>query len=275
MKISASINVYDGYEFIELILTELRKNVDHVSVIYQTISYNGVVNVQNLKKTLLYLKNKGLIDNMVEYMPDFKIRPRDQECKKRNIGFELAKLNDCDYYLTLDADELYTQELFKEAKSVVEEGIDVFFTQIKSYYKYPSCFYYEPQAFKIPFLQRVRHDVLFKLNNPRIDLVDPTRILPYCTKKVLNTPVHHFSYIRTTDFVSKFKCSSNASNVKHYYKDLETSYSNFTETSTKAIIFRNWSFLEEVHIKKTDEITKLLQDYEWNSEQGIYTKRSI
>lgn len=273
MKITASFNLFDGYEFIELILREIRPYVDHISVVYQEQSNTLAVVNPDVPKLIEYLINQKVIDEAVLFVPDEALTPNQLECNKRNIGYNIARRENADYYLTADADELYLGTLFNEV--YLDSKPDAVFAPIRTYYKFVEKYYDEQGTFYIPFLQKVRDDVNFSGRNPRVNLVDPTRILPYKTHTVLKNRVHHFSYIRTHDFYSKFHAGSNAKNARRFYKALKEAYDNFTVYSSEAVILKNWSHLETIKVQLSNTMLFLLRDYEWNNEQRIYSKRSI
>lgn len=271
-KIGVSINLFDGYEFLEMNLSFLREYVDHINIVYQNVSNTGTIKNKKVTSLVNYLKGKGLVDSLIEYIPTDNNSLQDKEINKRNIGLDCLLSEGCNYMLAADADELYLPALFEEALTT---DFDVYFVKIRTYYKYPEVYYDEDPRFVIPFLQRINKDSSFSASNPRKYLLDATRILKYDTSTVLKGIVHHFSYIRTLDFYSKFHSGTNSKNAERHYRVLEEAYNRFSSIKEEATILRNWSHVEKVKINHTTTIANLLDNYEWNGEKGIYTKRSV
>ena len=272
-KIGVSINLFDGYEFLEMNLRFLRNKVHHVNVVYQTVSNTGTVKNPNVSNLVKYLSKMNLIDSFIQYVPEENNSTlQDKEVEKRNIGLEALKNAGCNYILSADADELYLPALFNE---VANTDFDVYFAKIRTYYKYPEVFYDESAKFVIPFLQRINEDSKFSASNPRKHLLDATRILKHDSSIVLKGIVHHFSYIRTLDFYSKFHSGTNSKNAERHYPVLEEAYKRFSSIKEEATILKNWSHVEKVKISHTTTIANLLNSYDWNGEKGIYTKRSV
>jgi len=59
MKIGVSYNLFDGEELLESSIKSIRKNVDYISVVYQTVSNFGNPCDEGLVPLLEELKSKG------------------------------------------------------------------------------------------------------------------------------------------------------------------------------------------------------------------------
>lgn len=273
IKLGISVNMFDGYEMLEMNLRFVKPFATHLSIVYQEVSNNGLVFNDKIKDVIKHLKENKLVDTAVLYKPNGQITLQENECEKRNIGLRLAKENDCTHFLTMDADELYLPNLFEQV--IEDKGEkDVYFSRIRTYYKYPEVFYDEDPKFLVPFITKIR-DKEYNGSNPRKHLLDATRILPYETSTILKGVMHHFSYIRTLDFYSKFNSGTNYKNAQRYYNVLKEAYNNFSSIKSKALVLKNWSHVEEVETDYTSTIAKLLNEYDWDGAKGIYTKRSL
>lgn len=115
MKVGVSYNLFDGEELLPYSIKQIRKNVNYISVVYQLTSNLGNPASNNLEKKLEQLKEKGLIDELHHYEPDFKLTPHENEKKKRDIGLELAKKHGCTHFMSMDTDEFYEEEQFDYA----------------------------------------------------------------------------------------------------------------------------------------------------------------
>jgi len=274
-KVGVSVNLFDGYDFLEVSLRVLRPFVDHINIVYQILSNNLALTDESVEQMVLDFYEEGLIDEYYKFDPPsvFDGKPQFLECKKREIGKQIAYAAGVNLFSTIDADEIYTPELLFNAVVEMKDGADVCFAPIWSFYKYPDTYYKEPETFKVPFLYRLNERSQFSMTNPRKDLVDLTRNLNYKTKVIAKVPMYHMSYIRD-NIHSKFHASSNYRNGIRFYNVIKTAYDNFSPTSTKATILRNWHLPEEVEVSKTNIITNILKDYEWNEVKRRYTKRS-
>jgi hypothetical protein len=273
IKLGISVNVFDGYEMLEMNLRFVRPFSKNISIVYQEVSNNIAVINTEIGDVIKHLQSKDLVDDVILYNPEASSSLQEKECEKRNLGLQLAKVQGCTHFLSMDADELYLPALFEEV--IEDEGKqDVYFSRIRTYYKFVDAFYDEDPKFLVPFIQKIG-DGKFAGNNPRKHLLDATRILPYRTSTILKGIMHHFSYIRTLDFYSKFNSGTNSKNAQKHYAALKKAFDEFSSIRTKALILRNWSHLEEVQTDYTSTITNLLNSYDWDSTKGIYTKRSL
>ena len=273
IKLGISVNVFDGYEMLEMNLRFVRPFSENISIVYQEVSNNLAVENKKIEEVVLYLKREKLVDDVILYNPRNIYSLQEKECQKRNIGLQLAKEKGCTHFLSMDADELYLPALFEEV--IKDEGKqDVYFSRIRTYYKFSEVFYDESPEFLVPFIQKIKNSKFAGIT-PRKHLLDATRILPYETSTILKGIMHHFSYIRTLDFYSKFNSGTNYRNAQKHYTALKKAFDEFSSIRTKALILKNWSHLEEVQTDYTSTITNLLNRYDWDSTKGIYTKRSL
>ena len=90
-KYGISYNIFDGEELLEDSISQIRDLVEYISVVYQTESYWGNKCSDNLVETLLKLKQKGLINDLVKYTNIPQLSPHHNQINKRNIGIELSK----------------------------------------------------------------------------------------------------------------------------------------------------------------------------------------
>lgn len=123
-KWGVSYSVFDGHELLEASIKSIRKQANYVNVVYQTISWYGNPASEDLVSHLLNLKEKGLIDQLIEFTPNLKLPAHKNELAKRNIGLKKAKKAGCNYLMTMDTDEFYiNDELASTKKYIVQENI--------------------------------------------------------------------------------------------------------------------------------------------------------
>ncbi len=221
MKLGVAYNIFDGEEMLIYSLQNLRPMVDFICVVYQTTSNFGNTN-ENLEPTLEKYKAMGLIDKMIEYIPEIKKDSNgeikwqngtENEFKKRNIGLNVCRVNNCDAFMTIDCDELYDTDEFEFAKKDFELGdYDTSFTQMKTYYKLPTYEVYPPEEYYCPLFYKIKKDTAFtyEFANPYPVNIDPTRRVKagYCRIYQRDEiQMYHYAYVRH-NLVSKVNNTS-------------------------------------------------------------------
>ena len=147
MKLGVSYNIFDGEELLKFSLLSIRELAAHISVVYQNISNFGKEN-KNLLPLLLKLQDEGLIDKLFEFNPSFTKNKNGSinwrsgsinELEKREIGLKIAKANNCDFFMTMDADEIYDTNQLQFALDTFEiGGYDSSFCEMATFYKLPT-----------------------------------------------------------------------------------------------------------------------------------------
>lgn len=70
MKLSASFNFFDGGELLVPAVENIRPVVDHISVVWQSLSNFGSEISSVSRKAIEELERKALVDIFVHYTPD-------------------------------------------------------------------------------------------------------------------------------------------------------------------------------------------------------------
>ena len=173
-KLSLTINAFDASELLEDLIAEIRDQVDHVAAIYQKKSYWGNPMSNEDMEELLRLKKEGLIDEMIEFEPNFTKYSREQECDKRNMGIDFMKKNGSSHILNIDADEFYDADQFAYAIDVIEKmGYPITYWSYVNYYRDFSHYLVYPFR---PFVPGI-HSTFFRYTyqGPAPGPTDPTR----------------------------------------------------------------------------------------------------
>lgn len=91
MLLSASINLFDGHELVAPPLRNLRPQIDHVSVVYQIVSYWIHPASEALVPLLDRLKSQGWINYIVQYHADEypHATPKMHEARTETKGREM------------------------------------------------------------------------------------------------------------------------------------------------------------------------------------------
>lgn len=173
-KLSLTINAFDASELLKPLITEIRDQVDHVAAIWQSHSYwKNPIDPEDLAE-LHRLKEIGLIDELLEFEPDFSKYSREQECDKRNWGIDLMKQNGSSHILNIDADEFYDADQFRAAKKLIDQkGYSITYCSYVNYYRDFDHYLVYPFRPFVPFI----HSTYFRYtyNGPAPGPTDPTR----------------------------------------------------------------------------------------------------
>lgn len=221
MKLAAGYVVFDGLETLEHSIKSIRDSVDIVIVSYQTVSWGNTECSSDLIPTLISLKERGLIDEIIrftDFVPSSLVTPEDvlrakhYETIKRQGTLNRALELGATHYLSMDADEFYVKSQFDEAKrQIVEDGLQA--TAVRYINYLTPTLHQGLSKFKVPFIyeisQRSRHSaVQFMFGD-----IDPTRGISddsHSKARIFSTDVivmHHMEMIRK-DLVGKYSASS-------------------------------------------------------------------
>ena len=152
-KLALTINAFDASELLEPLITEIRDQVDHVAAIWQKKSYWGNPMAEEDREELNRLVKVGLIDELIEFKPNFAKYSRAQECDKRNMGIELMKQKGASHILNIDADEFYDADQFRYAKGVINKrGYSITYCSYVNYYKDFEHYLVYPFRPLVPFI---------------------------------------------------------------------------------------------------------------------------
>lgn len=173
-KLGYMINAFDASELLEDLIAEIREEIDYVGALYQKKSYWGNPMADEDMNELVRLQKIGLIDELIEFKPNFSKYSREQECDKRNMAIDIAKRNGCSHVISADADEFYDLDQFKYAKDVIEKmGYNITYWSYVNYYR--DFDHYLVYPFR-PFVPGI-HSTFFNYTyqGPAPGPTDPTR----------------------------------------------------------------------------------------------------
>ena len=174
MKLGYVINAFDATEHLESIITEIKSELNYVAAIWQKLSYwKNPMDKEDLDE-LNRLKSIGLIDELIEFKPNFSKYSREQECDKRNMAIDISKQRGCSHVISADADEYYSLDQFTKAKNlIIKNGWSITYCSYVNYYKDFNHYLVYPFRPGVPFI----HSTFFKYtyNGPAPMPTDPTR----------------------------------------------------------------------------------------------------
>jgi hypothetical protein len=169
-----TINAFDASELLYDLISEIRDQIDWIIGIYQKRSYwNNPMSKEDMDE-LLRLKELGLIDELIEFKPNFTKYSREQECDKRNMGIDIAKQRGCSHIINVDADEFYDKDQFRTAIEMINKnGWSITYWSYVNYYKDFEHYLVYPFRPLVPGI----HSTYFKYtyNGPAPGPTDPTR----------------------------------------------------------------------------------------------------
>jgi len=229
MKLGVSYNLFDGEELLESSIKSIRDNVDHISVVYQTISNFGNECGSGLIDLLEDLKSKGLVDELFKYRPLVNKGGHFNEMTKRNLGLSLSEGQNCTHHMAMDTDEFYTDKQFKYLKEVMLEGdYDSGACQMVTYYKEPIYRLEPKEEYYVSLIFKTQRGKSFIIGTPFPVLVDPTRCMNPGKCKIFTREemeMHHMSYVRK-NIKTKLTNSSASTNFKNI-NNIVTYYNNW------------------------------------------------
>ena len=240
MKFAASFNVFDDtIELLPYSLKSIRKNVDYISVVYQTVSNFGHRARPDFKKILYQLKDEGLIDKLYQYRPLPFFKPYMHEIRKRNIGLKLSQKTGAAYHLSMDSDEFYLPDAIERAKNILTRGnYDSSFVYMQTLYKLPTQALTPPETYTVPLFYRIRKGFKYTWQTKNMPcVVDPTRGMKpgkFIIFKREQIEMFHMSYVRR-DIRKKLVNSSALENYSDRVEKIVDVYMKW-EPGNKALL---------------------------------------
>ena len=226
MKLGVSYNVFDGEELLEKSILCIRKKVDFICIVYQSVSNYGEER-SVLRPFLADLKHRGLIDSVFHYTPKEsgnRLVGEQNEITKRNIGMNICRANDCTHHISMDCDEMYDEQEFENAKMFVSENnIDTSYVSYINYYKKPNLVLTNERNGIYGYVSFiVKIDTRFYGYGESAVLVDPTRRVEPSKYHIFNRDeitMHHYSYIRKDEESLRRKLNNTSYRQHHLMID--------------------------------------------------------
>ena len=215
VKWGVSYSVFEGEELLEPSLLSIRDSVDYINVVYQIESWTRKYKNRNIVAVVENLRNKGLIDEIIEYKPNTNLGPSKNEIKKRNLGLKYAKKAGCNYFMTMDVDEFYVKsEIEKVKKDIIENDITHSYCSIVQYGTIPTKLMHNNHCnFAVSLFCKIGKFSRLQTDSKQIAIVDPKRRMSNCLGSkyffFCDIMMHHMSYVRN-NLEIKLRASSNA-----------------------------------------------------------------
>lgn len=215
MKICAIYNVWDDFDLLEHSIKNIKPLVDQVLIIASEYSNSGEF---SQIPDWVY-KNHWIVN----YDVDRRVKPQENERKKRNLGLSIARLEGFTHFLNMDADEFYEPEPFLKEKQKFIDNPDLvgLVCGLKCYFKSPTLCVSDKTL--VPFIHKITPDLKFEWNTKYPFAFDSNRELRIDPTRQLNIIegvewseiiMHHFSWIRS-DVKKKIRNSTARENIEN------------------------------------------------------------
>ena len=284
-KLGLTINCFDSSELLFDLISQIRDQVDWVAGFYQKKSYwKNAMDPKDMAE-LERLKSLGLIDELIEFKPNFLKYSREQETDKRNMGISLAKERGCSHILNIDADEFYDKDQFRVAKKMINEnGWPITYWSYVNYFR--DLEHYLVYPFR-PFVPGI-HSTYFNytFNGPAPGPTDPTRriynplnIGTYIFEDEI-IRMQHFAWIRK----NIRKKLENWSAKDHFTPDLINKavkqYENWKEGDPAIMLFNvpdNSVFVRKLDVRITGiQVPWVEEEMErWKAKQDVNKEKEV
>ncbi len=181
-KFGVSYNIFsDSIELLEHSIKCIREHVDHINVVYQTVSNMGLASSEPIEDIVNDLLARGLVDEVYCFKPKVQRGPHANECEKRQLGSYISANAGCHYHMCADADELYNEKQFVHMKNTyLTDNLVAGYAQMQTFYKSTEYVLDPPETYYVSLFYDISNGDTYAFNAPCEVLVDPTR------KMVLN-----------------------------------------------------------------------------------------
>jgi len=220
MRLVAIYNVWDDYELLKLSVENILPVVDGVIIVNSQKSNYGEPYTGNT--TLCIWNNDSKAIDFIQYDPDLKKLPGENERNKRNIGLEEAKRLGYTHFIMMDADEFYEPEPFlKEKERFLNENLNGLVCASQVYFKSPKLTI-GLDTTRVTFIHKITPNLRFEFNknfpfafDKQAIRIDPTRQLNINSGVEWSDIImHHYSYVRR-DFEKKIRNSTARNNLEN------------------------------------------------------------
>lgn len=216
--------VWDDWDWLELNLKNSFKWLDEIIIVWSENSNYGDHSPRPNMNSI-----EGKWPRYINFEPDLKNTPQQNETLKRNIGLDWARKTDCTHFLMMDADEFYTEDDIEKGLEEIGDN-DGLVCKIKTYFKSPSLTVGD-EGTLVPFIHTLNSKFMFGMNHQypfawteldRIPFthgkkirIDPTRQIIGANQNYITwseATMHHYSWIRK-DIKKKISNSSAKMNL--------------------------------------------------------------
>jgi len=229
MKLAACYSAFNSGELLEGSIMQIYEHVDAVVICYQINSNVGNRISLNDLRLVTDLKKLSKV-HVIEFIPNLKLNPKENERKKLQMRIDYCKKIGCSHYIGMAPDHYFITEDFESAKEICKiRNVDITFTKMFTYYKKPTFQLTPIEDYLAPFICRIYDNTKVISKNNYSVRVDPSvRIEPansFHTFDAKTIMLHHFSMVRD-DIESKFINAAAAQNWKQKIPGFIYEYNN-------------------------------------------------
>lgn len=253
MKIGISFNIFDNFQLLPAAIRQIRPHVQHISVVYQNISNYKQQADPNLLPFLQDLLEKGIINQIFEFVPTAfgNSACHRNEHLKRQKGQELSWFAGMTHHMSMDSDEFYESDKFKEAINIIKANdYDVTFVPIQDYHYNPTYKVKGLADYFVPFINKITTRLVIG-NNPVVR-TDPTRVsLDFLKPYVFNSQdltMHH---------ATKCRIDRNAVLIKYSNSSARQNFKNIEQMVDEVI-----NFVPDENVEIVEDMFGISQTFE-------------
>lgn len=218
MKLCAIYTIFNGLELLESSIKQLE--VDCIIIGWQRISNKGNQSntIENFVESMK-LKHKDWY--FLEFEPDLKLTPNQNETNKHNKLLNLAKNLGCSHFMMSATDHFYKKDEFIKAKEIAKD-YDCTTTKMFTYYKEPTYQLTPIEDYEMLFICKLYPNSKFErlqfpvVVDPALKLNTHSRFKSFDCDDIM---MHHYSMIRQ-DIYDKFNNSAASVNWTQDKKNL-------------------------------------------------------
>ncbi|MDL2226357.1 hypothetical protein LJB86_01715 [Deltaproteobacteria bacterium OttesenSCG-928-M10] len=207
-----SYSVFDGEELLESSIKAIRGEVDYINIIYQLKSWYGQPADAGLLPLVRSLKDRGLVDEIIEFEPDLSLKAPENERRKRQTGLAAAAAAGCNYYMAMDCDEFYVAaEIAGAKREIITRELSHSYCVIVMYGPNPTQLIQRPYTLFVPFFARINQRSRLGGAEKAPCLVDASRNVdggPGARRRVIGQAVMHHMWLVRRNPSHKFLNSS-------------------------------------------------------------------
>ena len=212
MKIGAVICIYDDIEYLSSCISGIVKNVEKIYFLISTKPWFG--KPSNNSTVIYYIKDLcKSFDNCEYYIQEW-----DTEPQQRNYGMYLGQIDEMDYVLQVDSDEIYSTNDFSAIRKFIYDNqqYDSFYVHFYTYWK-KWYFRIDPPENLVPILAARPTKFFFQKARNGVCPMSSVAIIP---REV--GVCHHMSYARSDVSIKrKIETFSHADEIlKSWYNDV-------------------------------------------------------
>jgi hypothetical protein len=244
MKLGVSYILFDGVELLGRSISQIRRHVDFVQVIYQSRSWFGAKAPSDTMKILNQLKATGKIDLLTEFSNFTPLKDKSSrsivaaksyERKKRQVGLNTCRKKGMTHFLCMDVDEFYVQSEFLAAKNlIIDENLNATAARFINYVNLPTLHRGYDSNY-VPFICRITGNA--EMGKRFFQRVDPTRgVMNTGSKakmyafKPAELTMHHMETVRR-DLILKYNATTRSIFNRDRTKELVNNIKSVNEQS--------------------------------------------